>query len=338
MIKTSSQTTSVNDQYTDRSGAALVKIASRLQNNAVAEEALNLLFSTERKDFRKVASFPTDSKENTILSRIYFDGQRDCFSKEAAEAIDNRISIYETLYHVKPDTSVKPIEKQASATYELLPGVEIVGESEFVKAAEEFSENYQQLSYADRCTFAKNFCKVAEDLAPVDVCLYAGVNTELRPDFKEQLHLRKLAADRCGKDGGEYEKLAVLLENADNSTFDSDSLHKLACTVNAIDESLGFTDVSYDKRLPDAWHALLRKHAEEEGSTESNTEKLSKSDIMARFGDQSLDEVENPDGTINQERLQQIMRLFGADPRDVDKTGDGSTSPNAVPEDATGKV
>ena len=118
----------------------------------------------------------------------------------------------------------------------------------------------------------------------------------------------------AGKDGSAYMKLAEMLEQADPESFTDENLSKLAETVFALDEQNGLSDISYDKRLPDAWHATLAVKVAEDGESELSDEPkpvLDRSDIISRFGEAALDEVENPDGSINQQRLQQIMNLFG---------------------------
>ena len=77
------------DQRTDRSGAAFVKIAKRLDDQDLAEAAMNTLFSMERPEpLDKTASFPTDTPEDTILSRIYFEGQREKIAADLAGKLE----------------------------------------------------------------------------------------------------------------------------------------------------------------------------------------------------------------------------------------------------------
>lgn len=310
---------SIADQNTDRSGAALVKIACRLNDQEVAEAALGTLFSMDR-EFSKTAEFPVDSPENVFLSRIYLEGQKDIIPQEKYAELDNRIGIYEALYGLDYDTSFAEMEKVADEErFDLLPGISVGSAEEVVQYGNDFSNNYNNLSYSDRLDFSENFCKVAELVdadIPEDVAIYAGYDIDIRPDVAEQMHFRKLACERAGKDGSLYEQLGSMLEGLDRGSASPEEMYKLACLVHAEDARNGFTDVSYDKRLPDAWHAVLCKHAEEDGSgsEESNDkpkDEMTKSDIVARFGDQALDEVENPDGTVNQKRLHQIMMLFG---------------------------
>ena len=53
--------TGISDQRTDRSGAVLVKIAKRMDDQELAEAAMNTFFSMEKKERCKTASFPTET-------------------------------------------------------------------------------------------------------------------------------------------------------------------------------------------------------------------------------------------------------------------------------------
>ena len=310
-------TPKIQDQYTDRSGSTLVKIASKLANEDDARTVVGLLFGMEDRLSKTAgrASFSCDTIEDTILSRVYFEGQKHLMKEAEAQAIDNRLAVREALYGIGiPEFAPEPvIEKRASV--ELLPGVAVSSMEELEKLGEDFDQNYRQLDYQDRVRFAQAYVKLAEEL-PEAVCLYSGTCIELRPDVAEQLHLRKVACDMAGKDGSAYMKLAEVLKGWGDQPVTEEDLTKLAETVFILDEQTGLSGVSYDKRLPDAWHAMLKTANENESSlSDEPTPIMDRSDIISRFGEAALDEVENPDGSINQERLKQIMQLFGEDER-----------------------
>ena len=312
MIK---DTPKIQDQYTDRSGAVLTKIASNLASEEEFQHVVDTLYALpERMDkLATIATFPCDTLEDTLLSRVYFEGQKHLLKEAEAAEIDKRISVREALYGISAPQFAEEEPAEKTASVELLPGLSVSTPEELEKLGADFEQNYHQLSYEDRKSFATAYAKIAEEL-PTSISLYAGTNIQLRPDVAEQLHYRKVACDMAGKDGSAYMKLAEMLEQADPESFTDENLSKLAETVFALDEQNGLSDISYDKRLPDAWHATLAVKVAEDGESELSDEPkpvLDRSDIISRFGEAALDEVENPDGSINQQRLQQIMNLFG---------------------------
>lgn len=310
------------DQTNDEGCRFITKVASKLADEDLAGSILDLALKC--KPMAKVASFPCDTPEDAILSRVYFDAQRNLFSEKTAAELDEKIGKAQALFDVNNiQLYVKPVlEKKASAKYRMLAGVEFPS---LEKAAADFSANYLKLDYPDRIEFSQNFCKYAEaegaDI-PADIAVYTAENTELRPDALDQLHFRKLAAERAGRNGSIYDDLAKAVATSTSAT--PDAMFKLAAMVHSIDDYFGFTEPSYDKRLPDAWHAVLQKRAEIDDSDTQN--ELSKSDILARFGEGALDEVENPDGSINSLRLRQIQRLFSDAEPEADKPSTSSSN------------
>lgn len=305
----------IEDQYTDRSGSVLVKIASKLENLDDAKSVVDMLYGMEGRldKLASKASFNCDTLEDTVLSRVYFEGQKHLMKEAEAKAIDDRIAVREALYGIQAPAFAPeaPVEKKASV--ELLPGVSVSTPEELEKIGADFEANYRQLSYDDRKSFANAFAKVATNI-PASVKLYACQDVCLRPDAAEQLHFRKVACDHAGKDGSAYMKLAELLADYDSASATKEELAKLAETVHTLDKQFGLDGVAYDKRLPDAWHAMLKVAANNDSSLSADPKPpLDRSDIIARYGEAALDEVENPDGTINQARLKEIMSLFGED-------------------------
>lgn len=298
----------IYDQYTDRSGSVLVKIASTIVGDKVQRQAVEVLYNMPDRLTKKAsrAYFNTDTPEDTFLSRIYFEGQKHLMKTADAQAIDASITKAEALHSVP-----RTLFKRASKKQEAEPAVPMA------KAAEAFSEQYQKLNFADRKKYAINFAKHASmDDMNEDLCLYASVDTELRPDAKEQLSYRKAACLRSGQDGSDYEKIAEMLDKVDTATLSDGELAKLADTVHTIDARHGFTDPKYDRIMPDAWHAMLKKAERTSANNDSGLSDkpqtvLTKSDILARYGDQAVDAVENEDGTINADRLKKILMLTG---------------------------
>ena len=335
MIK---NTPPIHDQYTDRSGSVLVKIASTILDANTRKRAVDTLFNLPDR-LSKTASrayFSTETPEDTFLSRLYFEGQKGQMKTAEAQAIDKNLSTYEALYGLmRPLFKSARLKKTASAqTVELMPGVEVSTYEEVTKVAEAFGDQYQNLNFADRKKLAHNLTKVAGTACDFDdhVCIYAGSNIELRPDAKEQLGFRKAACIRSGQDGSDYEKIASMLDQVDTASLSDGELSKLADTVHSLDMRHGFTDPKYDRRMPDAWHALLKKAERVSTNNDSSLsdkpkEALSKSDIIARYGEQALEAVEDENGNIDKDRLKRIMGLMG------DNSSDGEGHDTSTDDD-----
>lgn len=329
----------VVDQRTDRSGAAFVKIAKRLDDQDLAEAAMNTLFSMERPEpLDKTASFPTDTPEDTILSRIYFEGQREKIAADLAGRIDERLRTFEILHGVSVNAAMRPLEKKAAVPviHELLPQCKVACESELVQAGKDFSTGYRQLSGRDRVAFAQNFLKVASEMGadvPDEVRLYTGVHVVPREDMAEQILLRKVAMDRMGEDSSGYAVLASELRSCDVTAFSRDDLMKLAGAVCLADEACGLERGRFSRSIPDAWHSVMRlktagelaseaKMAADDGRKAGDVARaMDKSDIIGRFGPGALEEVEDGDGRIDTERLAELLELFGgARPTETEET------------------
>lgn len=325
----------IYDQYTDRSGSVLIKIASNIVGDKVQRQAVEVLYNLPDRLTKKAsrAYFNSDTPEDTFLSRIYFEGQKHLMKTADAQAINEALCkaealhslsrpLFKAAFNQKHPNEIRRMRAQAEQAKalqeELMPPASSAEEA--TKTAEAFSEQYQNLNFADRKKFAFNFVKQAGvDALNEDLCLYASINTELRPDAKEQLSYRKAACLRSGQDGSDYEKIASMLDQVDTTALSDGELAKLADTVHTIDAKHGFTDPKYDRIMPDAWHAMLKKAddrtsaSNDSGLSDKPQSSLTKSDILARYGEQAVDAVENADGSINTERLKKILMLTGDD-------------------------
>lgn len=299
------------DQRTDRSGSYLVKLAAQLVDQKLAGELVDSFFTMDRHASGE--AFPVSSADDVRFSRLYFEGQREKLAADDAERIDRKLSVYEALYGVDCHYEFKPkMAKVAAQTVALLPTVKVASLDELNQAGRDFSEKHRDLSFEDRVTFSQNFVKCAwcnEASIPDDVRLYAGHDVEQNAHLEEYLRLRKTACDRAGKDGTAYEKLASLISGM---AMDQEDLMKLACAVYEADRKHGLTLRKYDKKLPDAWHSVFQcKQAEEEADTAADEpQELTKADVIARYGEDAIDAVQNEEGEIDQKRLARVMRLF----------------------------
>lgn len=309
------QSPAIEDQTTDRSGAVLTKIASRMSDRKLAALALDTLFDHERK-FSKVASFPVDSAKDVLLSRIYFEGQREKIATDQAKAIDERLSTYEALYdlHAKPSFVESGQVKTAQTCYGLLPMCKIASKEELVQAGNDFSAEFGKLDLAERRIFALNFVKAAADLdaeLPDEIRLHSLQGTEANPALPEYLHMRKLALDRQGKDSSAFAALHSQISEADITRYTPAGLAKLAEAIDEADAASGLRESGSGKTIPDAWHSVFRIKVAEDTAENTPTESLSKADIVGRYGEGILEEVENKDGEIDQTRLKKILGSLG---------------------------
>ena len=104
-----------------------------------------------------------------------------------------------------------------------------------------------------------------------------------------------------------------------------ETLAGIAGRLQAMDESFGFDRPYYDSRMPNAWQAVFNTKTAEETFTDKNTEKqkspesMTKADIVARFGDDALDAIEDENGEIDCERLKNVIRMFGGESGHADR-------------------
>ena len=294
----------MEDQYTDRSGAFLTKIASCLTSPELAELALDTHKKLHRDGQTKIASFKTDSIQDVFLSRIYFEAQKNEMPLEKAAEIDDRLTLFETLYEFPNAVSFKKMEKVAQLPeYELLPMCKIATFDELIQSGEDFSKDYKNLATDDRVTFAQNFAKIAFEVGvglPEDVCIYTGINVEKNPELEDYVFLRKVAMERQGASGEAFE----CFDGFDFNKASNAELYKLAQVLDVIDNAYDLVD-----KLPDGWHSVFQvKQATLDVDEKKN---LTKAEVISRYGTGILEEVENPDGSLDQKRLHDIIKGIG---------------------------
>jgi hypothetical protein len=307
----------VVDQYTDRSGAMLVKIASRMADRGLAAMALDTLFKMDRP-LRKQASFPVDSVRDVFLSRIYFEAQREKIAADLAEDINSRLEVRESLYGLPGKITFMPGQhtKEAAQAVELLPLCKIASAEELFQAGQDFSREYENLASADRVAFAKNFVKVAGEYGvelPDAVKLYAAIDVAGRPDAAESVLLRKIAMERQGRGAGGYDILYDNIRGLDIAALPVEELCKLAEAIDSADTAYGLRDSGHGSTIPDAWHSVFQVKKAEVSETAQDAAGMTKADIISRYGEGILEAVEDADGNIDRERLARIVTSLGRD-------------------------
>lgn len=325
------RTTEIVDQNVDTSRAFIRKLASLLADKDFGDTVWSIAndFSEERSMSKQASSdkfaypearlFPVNTENDTILSKVYFEGQRTKIAEDVATKINARLNTYLDLYGVPDSFSMlaeKVAEKQDFKPRHLMPsaGMFKVATVEDINLAyEAFSTNLGAFSLSGRVEFCKEFAKLATTIRsqelPAVVQRYCGVMDSDLDNVKSLLHIRKTAAVRAGKNGQEYEKLAKSLD--DVHTPSKEELEKLACVIHDIDESYGFTHPRYDRRMPDAYTLVFNKEAstvEEKEREEDDAKSMTKAEIIARFGDSALDALETEDGSIDTDKLQALVK------------------------------
>lgn len=169
------------------------------------------------------------------------------------------------------------------------------------KAAALFEKEHDKLRLPERVEFSQNYVKVASEYAdaeyPFTIIKYAGTPDTDMHNLKYALEMRTAAANNMGRSGEEYQKIAELLETGKVTQV------KLAEIIYDLDKQHGF-----DRRrnMSDPYDMVFNKMAEEA----PQAAKLSKPEIVAKYGEGILAEIEQPDGAVNYDRFNQIVRTL----------------------------
>lgn len=313
----------IMDQQTDRSQAGFLKIAATLQDTGVADfikkrfSAFGEKSQAPKDKFADAENkrFPVDTPENTILSKLYFDHQKASLPEAYAKTVGDKLKTFATLHGIPFSLFAKTEEKTAAAPprFSLLDGIpEVSSAEELSLAGQAFEAQHAKLAMMDRVSFSKAFMKAAEELDlkkyPQAIAKYAAcLDTDLN-NVRSMLEYRAIAAQREGKDGSGYRKLASAV-STDVNIDGAESLEKLAQTIHALDEHLGFDAEKYDRKFPDAYSVVFCKQAED-AATESTPTSYTKEEIVRLLGDEALVTVTKDDGSIDQDKAAKLVKTF----------------------------
>lgn len=320
------------DQRTDISMASLRKFASMLTDKEFSEAVWEIATSNFTEDglvkkasytkfaFPEANMFPVDTENDAIISKVYFEAQREKIAENLADRISAKLDTYLDLYGV-PSSFEMHMSKVASSTdfrpRHLIPSVglfKVAMVQDLDAAYQEFSSAIGEYSVPERVEFCKEFAKVAttirsQELPPL-VQRYCGMMDSDLDNVRALLGIRKVAASREGKSGDEYAKLATSLQGVEDAT--PEELEKLADYILGLDAVYGFTQPKYDKKMPDAYATVFNKQAAapDEDSLKGEAS-LTKAEIIAKYGPEALDALEDPEGNVDQEKLKQVMATTG---------------------------
>lgn len=309
------------DQTSDRSGATIVKLASRMEDQALAQHVLDVFFDPNRD---KEYEGQMKTAEDTLLSSVYFEGQKNDLPFEEANRMQTKIAAMKTLFEIRENFSMRPekIKKTASEFVES-PRQTMKKIAEILVDRHGNGETYGTCSKA-----AELYTKLAEEVGenvPDTIKLYSLNGLEKNAHIIDNIRLHKYA---CLRNGLNHKQYTDFMKQA-NKIADNDvvSLRKLALAIDNMDSDCNIRNTVSGKHVPNGLETVFQvkqahiKTAEEQNNDLKNIDKAT---IVARFGENSLNEIENPDGSINQDRLKAVSRLFGGS-----LNGEGSSTGNA---------
>lgn len=324
----------VIDQQSDTSFKLFYKIAERIEHDLLLQtlETVEIDFD----EFSKLAStefadtvnsmFPINTRENTVLSKLYFDIQRDQLVDKLAEDISDRLSTFlelhsipESIFTYKSD----PEEKLASSSKKDFPPTYLLPEHHLCKIADSedltnaevlFDLELNKLPISDRIQFSQNFMKVARTLdVPVtshNIAKYACVLDTDLASTSHFLEARAALARNTGQSDAEFLKLADLLSKSEVDE-EKKVIKKLADTILELDMQYGFDHPRYDNRIPDAYSSVYNKEAEDVlsggGDASPKLEDLSEAEIASRYGVDTLEDARDENGEIDFSVLREIL-------------------------------
>ncbi len=319
----------ITDQQSDISRKYLFKEAGRLADSDFAGKVKRL--SLQPTDNTKIASdrfawpemrlFPVDSMADTVMSKVYFDSQRDGLPSKTADEISSRLDTYLNLHDIPEDGFARIVEKTAASEFSpryLIPSIKMckVADVTSLEAAGSlFDRDYDHLKIDQRVEFAHNFVKAAKELDhikyPKSVAKYAcELDTDLA-NTQHMLRLRAAAAKRIGNDGSQYLKMAEAIGSVNESPEPKD-LKKLAECIDTIDVRCGLGSAKNRRKIPCAYSIVFNKEAVDEGDKSKNgldPETMTKGDIVARFGEEAMSTLEDEEGKLDRKKLKIFLEM-----------------------------
>jgi hypothetical protein len=337
------------DQQTDRSQAVLYKYAESGRYSGAVKRVIEDMSKAGFGSLVKLAAadlfawpdarmFPVDTMDNTIASKVYLDGQKDLFPSEVFHKIAERMDTFLDFHGVPDSLFITPAAFQKTA-YDpnaiseqyLLPSkglCKVASLQDLELANSVFEQDCTKLPVPERVEFARNFLKVAKDSnvklnfkLSDSLTKYASMLDNDVENTRRLLDLRVAAANRIGKSGEEYKKLASTLGEITDTVVSRDELTKLADTIHAVDKKYGFDQKKYDNKMPCAYGVVFNKtagmDAMDAGSLSSDEKmgmklkQMSKADIVGHYGDGILESIEDDDGKINYPKFASIVKSLG---------------------------
>lgn len=312
------------------SNSYLFKSTAKLPIDSYDDIVLSKLYLEDQK-----SNIPTDlykKADNTInsLAKI-FDIPTNYFNwLEGLSKTASEYDVEKLITYLLPEEQLFPVYNKR----------------DLLKVASIYTDNESKFLLNQKVEFSRNFVKKALELnhtnIPANISKYASA---LDVDFASVYQYLEKRADwievHCAEEAGTVERLRDLaqdilkiaeLPEKEQAPYKEDvnSLNKLAYSINEIDKRVGIGSKQYKKKIfPDAFGTVFNKVAGEiigrgitaadtdEVSNSSDTQKASilndveKATIVAAFGEDVLEDLEDDQGNLDQERAKKLMLQAG---------------------------
>ena len=332
----------LQDQGSDKSEKAIYQFINTLEDTETSTFLQNISGDADRNLFKIASSdfaipelrkFPMDSATNSALSLAYLQSQEslltdDMFEKTATILTD-RISLQDSSLLEDLSFATKPIMKKQASNYGyLLPNkhfFKIASSTDISEATILFQKESASLNLADKIEYCSNLIKTSEELGALvtddTINAYAGCADCDIAEVKVGLSLREGLSIRKGTDGSSFSKLGSSLNSLEEEPSHSELLD-LVTVISSMDKTAGFSERDY-KKIPDPMLTVFNKSAENTEPKSQENQKLTdkdkenedlkqmtKAEIIGRFGENILPEIEEPDGKINIDMLKHVKKIF----------------------------
>lgn len=294
-------------------------------NMTVVDDLSNV--PSDKFAYPELRKFPVDTMNNTLLSKVYFDLQKDEIPLSIRKNISDKLDAYIHLHAIPFDLFTRGYSAVKTAsdpeiTHTLLPDqglFKIACAEDLTIAGDIFEEQYAALKLPVRVEFSRNFIKAARDYNlesyPAAVTKYASVVGINYAATEKLLEHRAAAAKRVGRTGNEYRELCTVIKEASDSGLDlsSDELTKLAEMVHSLDQKNKLTKF-YGKTISDPYTVVFTGTNEAGKKQQSKTASSTYSDwtckdIEKAFGKEAVEAFTDEDGKIDFVRLGHFINV-----------------------------
>lgn len=329
--------TSIVKEASDNVNNYLFKTANKLPIHSYSDIIISKLYLENQKD-----SIPTDiykKASDTIDGLInIFNIPNDYFSwlDNIEKVADDEYDIGSLFTYMLPDEQLFPVYNKR----------------DLLKVASSYLDNESKFLLKQKVEFSRNFVKKAMDYEdvhiPLNIAKYAsGLDTDFISTYQNLVDRINWINIHCNDKQDIVDKLEKLSSDIHSIAMlppkeqlpykeDINSLNKLAYIINEIDESVGIGDKQYRKKIfPDAFGTVFNKVAGEvigrgytandtqgdfntnDADTLSNLNNIDKATIISTFGEDVLEDLEDANGDIDQERARKLLEQTGAMKREA---------------------
>lgn len=274
--------------------------------------------------------FPIHSKDDAVVSYLYIleneDRDEDVPShvKEATEKALRLYGVSPEDLHFQEEKVASGADTESDSNYFLLPQKQRwnIKTAEHLDHAEQaLVERRSELGVAERTKAARLFIKKAEEHSkPVStsVLKLAG---RVASDLHEVVGWLDARANLAPEHTGSFQKIAESLQAVPPLCYDSDSLFKLAATLEKLDSSLGL-DKYYGSRLLDPIETVFNTDKKAEQTIDlggvqvplSHLARVPEERLKDIFGEELVEEAVGSSGELD---IDVLAELIDTMPRDL---------------------